>query len=599
MKPRRHVMTPWYNPLSLPRIALRVAISAVFGSFADRREQIAAAKPIIAEPLSSHDYSQANQGDGFWLDFVADTGDGWDSTYAVSRLINEKELTLTGEKIPRGGLLLMGGDQVYPTASVQAYEERLLAPWNKACTDAGHANPEASGIGDLYAIPGNHDWYDGLNSFGHVFARRNIATPGMASFDRDGKVIAGRNTPQIRSYWALKLPHGWWLWGTDSQLEGFIDQAQVDFFRFVASEWMEPGSKLILCVGTPSWSYVDPADPKKEFNSLSFLSRLACSAEGKDGRPRGHELKLCLSGDSHHYARFVEDGCQYITAGGGGAFLHPTHHLREEVTFEWDYPPPAKPWKRGDPPVTRSFVLASKGQANAGDGPRTEDDLAVYPPVKKSRALTWRNLAFGYFNPGFLWLFAVLYGVLLWMMRLNANAINEGAELASSNARLVAGELGTAYLASPWPLILTAAIAGSFYYFADEPRRPWLRALIGLLHWAIHAGAVFAAWIAALTFIPAIPSYGVLGTVGLAVFGSVVSATVFGIYLLLSLNLSNRHWNEAFSSLRIADYKCFLRMKIGPEGLTLYPIGLDKVPGGDPGPNELHSHLIEGPIRIN
>lgn len=604
MELRRHAMTSWYNPLSLPGIALRVVISAVFGSFADRRELVAAAKPILASPFdNTHDYSQADTGDGFWLDYVADTGDGWAPTYGVARLINEPQVKLDEKEIPRGQVLLMGGDQVYPTASMDAYNERLLGPWNKACEDAGHPNAEAPnavspGIGDLYAVPGNHDWYDGLKSFGHVFARRNIASPGIASYDREGKVIAGRNTPQVRSYWALKLPHGWWLWGTDSQLEGFIDQAQVDFFRFVASKWMAPGSKLILCVGMPSWSYVDPSNPKKEFNSFSFLSRLATSAADAEGRPLGHELKLVLAGDSHNYSRYVEGACQYVTAGGGGTFLHPTHHLREEVSFQWDYPPPAEAWTRGDLPVTRRFVLASKGKADACDERRTKDDLAVYPPVRKSRRLTWRNLAFGYLNPGFVALFAVLYGVLLWMMGLNAKAVDEGGDVSTGDARLVAGELSGAYLASPWPLILTAAIIGSFYYFADEPRRPWLRGVIGILHGTMHFVAVFAAWTVALVLIPEIAFHSVIGIIGLAILGAGVSATAFGIYLLVSLNLSNRHWNEAFSSLRIADYKCFLRMKIGEEGLTLYPIGLDKVPDGDPDPDDLRPHLIEEPIRI-
>ena len=39
------------------------------------------------------------------------------------------------------------------------------------------------------------------------------------------------------------------------------------------------------------------------------------------------------------------------------------------------------------------------------------------------------------------------------------------------------------------------------------------------------------------------------------------------------------HANEAFSSLRVADWKSFLRLHIDPRGgLTLYPIGLRRVP---------------------
>jgi hypothetical protein len=40
-----------------------------------------------------------------------------------------------------------------------------------------------------------------------------------------------------------------------------------------------------------------------------------------------------------------------------------------------------------------------------------------------------------------------------------------------------------------------------------------------------------------------------------------------------------RHGNEAFSSLRIADYKHWLRLRIDSRGmLTIYAIAIDRVP---------------------
>jgi hypothetical protein len=48
---------------------------------------------------------------------------------------------------------------------------------------------------------------------------------------------------------------------------------------------------------------------------------------------RGHTIPLLLSGDTHHYSRYVgKDERQFITSGGGGAFLHPTHQLEEDVS---------------------------------------------------------------------------------------------------------------------------------------------------------------------------------------------------------------------------------------------------------------------------
>lgn len=52
--------------------------------------------------------------DEFWFDFMADTGDGGNSTYAVARLLAQPSLKVKcgGSKkfLPRGALLLIGGD---------------------------------------------------------------------------------------------------------------------------------------------------------------------------------------------------------------------------------------------------------------------------------------------------------------------------------------------------------------------------------------------------------------------------------------------------------------------------------------------------------
>lgn len=59
-------------------------------------------------------YDQFSEEDGVWFDFMADTGDGGNSSYTVARLLaqpsihvqnNDSKLTL-----PRGRLLLIGGD---------------------------------------------------------------------------------------------------------------------------------------------------------------------------------------------------------------------------------------------------------------------------------------------------------------------------------------------------------------------------------------------------------------------------------------------------------------------------------------------------------
>src|SRR5690606_24602207 len=136
-----------------------------------------------------------SQGDELWLDYVADLGDGFDATYSVAYLLAQSELEVDGERLPRGDVLVMGGDQVYPTASGQAYEDRCKGPYRAALPHP----PDDGRVPTLFALPGNHDWYDGLTAFLRLFARRG------------GGRIGGWLTCPARSYLALQLPPRWWL----------------------------------------------------------------------------------------------------------------------------------------------------------------------------------------------------------------------------------------------------------------------------------------------------------------------------------------------------------------------------------------------------
>jgi hypothetical protein len=92
--------------------------------------------------------------------------------------------------------------------------------------------------------------------------------------------------------------------------------------------------------------------------------------------------------------------------------------------------------------------------------------------------------------------------------------------------------------------------------------------------------------------------------------GSIVAAFFMGAYLYISNRLFNMHINEASSSLACPNYKNFLRLHIHANGVTIYPVGIRKVPAkwqthyneqediysfkGDP----IETFLIEKPIQI-
>ena len=304
-------MTHWYSVPRLLSIGVRVVVSTVFGQFADRRDSLAAERPLDPAALDPTFKYTALDGEDFWLDYVADTGDGWNSTYAVARLLAEPALQpeRCEESLSRARVLIMGGDEVYPTSSREDYEAKLVAPYVQA---SRRDDWPADFSPDLYAIPGNHDWYDGLSAFLNLFCWRQLKTAW--SDPRDGHHIGGWRTRQTRSYFALELPHDWWLWGTHIQLTNYIDQQQINYFEHAARHWMPANARLILCAGVPDWVYADPANPNATFSHFSFFEGLLYRVG------RGQRLCVIVTGDSHHSSGCMENDRHYITAEAAGRF---------------------------------------------------------------------------------------------------------------------------------------------------------------------------------------------------------------------------------------------------------------------------------------
>lgn len=60
------------------------------------------------------------------------------------------------------------------------------------------------------------DWFDGLHTFMRYICHKSW--------------LGGWFLPQKRSYFALQLPKGWWIFGLDQALHGDIDVYQFKFF---------------------------------------------------------------------------------------------------------------------------------------------------------------------------------------------------------------------------------------------------------------------------------------------------------------------------------------------------------------------------------
>lgn len=574
-------MVDWLAPAQLASTGIKALLSGIFGAYADKREVMAALndKPEFKE--GEEDYS--NQGE-IWIDYIADLGDGFDATHTMARLVSQEILPLsdgsTAHETRRGKILVMGGDQVYPTASFKEYWNRLLQPYTAALPCVQGDEPR------LFAIPGNHDWYDGLSNFTRIFCQR--------------RWIGGWKTLQRRSYFALKLPHRWWLWGIDIQLEGYIDQAQIDFFRKHIQSHMDPGDKVIVCTAQPDWVYAVTKGPDS-FRSLGFLEDKTIRTDCKS------EPRVILTGDLHHYVRYATaDGTvQRITAGGGGAYLYATHEMPEKLDLQ-----------EGFRETARTVEYKKE---------KTFPDEATSRRISLGALrLPWRSWRFGLF-------LAVLYSLYAWIVQSDSKMLPDIPDgslmhhlqtLAPSweNLKEALLTFGKVLAHSPASVIFTLLIIGGLYAFCAAKRR-LSKLVIGFGHGLAHILLnVLLLW-AFARINPPLIGHGIdswqqvlLFIAEMLLIGGFLGGVLMAVYFLLCSVLGGFHTNEVFSSQRIADYKNFLRLHIDATGrLTIYPVGVREVvkkwklnpsardgqPWFEPdGGQKLQAELIEKPIQV-
>jgi Calcineurin-like phosphoesterase len=254
---------------------------------------------------------------------MGDTGEGDASQYAVV-----PPLRSVGDGTD---FLIIASDVVYPAGEITNYPRCFFRPYSD------YPAP-------LYAVPGNHDWYDGLAGFMRVFCGstgtadggrssrlfskewlrdrlwRKPATADDAAF-RSGQDL--RAAPEQRAvqpgpYWALDTgPLR--IVGIDTGITGLVDQEQGDWFRRVSRESDKP---KLLITGKPL--YVNGERRPGPIEGGGQVDDVI--------RDAANHYVAAIGGDIHNYQRYpvrVSDGrvIQYIVAGGGGAFMHATHKI--------------------------------------------------------------------------------------------------------------------------------------------------------------------------------------------------------------------------------------------------------------------------------
>ncbi len=476
-------------------------------------------------------------GRDIWIDYVADTGDDVAVSRALARILfapyrlPDPEQPSVELDAPRGELLIFGGDTAYPVATAQEITNRVLVPYNQVLEQLKSDGPREP-LRALLGIPGNHDWYDGLDGFGRMFRRRPDGSeedqrPSIVGFSermlqhyadwarefvRGGKlekpkalVLSGYVPVQNASYFILPLTQTVHLYGVDRQLRT-VDMRQREFML----AWQEQHPEVFPWVMLP--------DPLYSFAGPSRTGTAMVHALQLDFDTKSHFL---LSGDVHHYQRLRRDRMLQVTAGGGGAFLHPAPLARRRLKTEVEWPTPAQSR------VLLSQVPWKVAQGRSGFLPHLLL-LALYAPAFAA-GVSWPT------RFGLTLVFTLLSTLFMWMVLALIGGVRR-------SGRTVA--------------LLSLAAA----------------ALIGFLPVAASLG---------LTHLPgplALDSHSIaLGLATLLVsiyFGTLL----FGAYLSL-LTLWGLEHTQAFTALDHPGYKHFVRLRVRADGRGVdgFCIGL-----GDP-----------------
>ncbi|MEV6151596.1 metallophosphoesterase [Nonomuraea sp. NPDC052129] len=303
----------WFSPRTLWHSRNQI-VAGLFGdpSGKVRRRWVAEQEARGADP----DFRvKPEVGESFSFLLLGDTGEGDASQYAVV-----PGLLKVGEGT---SFAVIASDVLYPAGSGNEYENKFFRPYKDY--DA-----------PIYAIPGNHDWYDGLGGFMRVFCDAPALPPKRDSGLRgllwrrsetiDERLLAEartfRDRPAQRAaqpgpYWAIETP-SLLIVGVDTGIQGEIDAQQTEWLRRTS---LDPRPK-ILVTGKPIYTRNDyKPSPLEGGGTIDDIIRAP-----------EHRYVAAIGGDVHNYQRYpVRVGdrvIQYIVSGGGGAFMHATHTTR-------------------------------------------------------------------------------------------------------------------------------------------------------------------------------------------------------------------------------------------------------------------------------
>jgi len=489
----------------------------------------------------------------FIFDFVADTGDGFDPTYSVASVLALKELHLTnGQSLHRASVVIHGGDICYPFPNFKNFYYRFIRPYSLAFPWARHQGEK------MYFATGNHEYMDGL--------------VGMRKFLLSRDWIGGWITPQKGSYFALKLPRGWWMFVVDLGPEPEdIDEVQQRFFDSIE---IADDEKIILVYHVPDWI-------KCGNMGYSFMKRLRLWRKSL-----GNTVRLVLAGDLHYYRRMeLDDGSiqiwsgedtadvhtdkqTFIVAGHGGAFGHST-----------------------------AFPMVDKSELKDEDG-KFLNKKSEYPTCQQWQSI-WKSKWFFMFVNTTNHIYSRVLGAV-YMFLFMAILPTDYRGISPSDLLLAASRTLFFYLGLGW-LIITHTIMVVANFSVETAQAKLLALLLVCIHTGLHLSMafgtrfgldrlfmyIFEAYVNPLVqenedesfHFPMLVVYCIVLNLMMYLVGTFISPFITACYFSMSIKYFDWHYNEAISMIQHPDNKGFCRFAILPNGdIEIYCIVIDKSP---------------------
>jgi 3',5'-cyclic AMP phosphodiesterase CpdA len=257
-----------------------------------------------------------NQTDDFSFVVIGDPGEG-----DASQLILKDQIIAVSNQ-PDVKFVVISSDVVYPTGALKDYEKKFWMPFK------GVTKP-------VYAIPGNHDWYDALDGFIATFYEPEAAKNAMRErVKADLKFTTTTNglideMIQTSATWRkeYEVPTGfqkapYFQLSTDEFVFVTIETGMLRQIDSLQRHWLNnvleasKGKFVMVLLGHPFYAigeYEGSMNP--DFDSIHALLRK-------------HKVPLVMAGDTHDLEYYNEppdntstSTMHHFVNGGGGAYL--------------------------------------------------------------------------------------------------------------------------------------------------------------------------------------------------------------------------------------------------------------------------------------